>query len=324
MARLDRATQPPRVRAASDSYDRLGGPRARAMTSFFTNDRVIATAIAIAILAAPSHARGQSLPDFAGIWGRNSVDLDPPASGPGPVMNRTHTFYARIGDDTNPILKPEAAAKVRAASAVTRTNVNFATPSNQCTPWSPPYVWRALEMQMVQERNQITIIYVGDQQVRQIRLNSEHPKKVTPTWKGDSIGHYEGDTLVIDTIGIKAGPGAMIDNYATPYTEGLHLIERIRLIDGDLARRAALRSEQNSGRVEVDMGGASIDPNYKGKGLQIEIKVEDAAVFTMPWSAIVTYQRHAGPWEERVCADGRFNYIDGKDIPVPRAARPDF
>ena len=285
---------------------------------------LIGTTVAIAMLATPSQASAQALPDFSGIWGRNSVDLDPPASGPGPVMNKTHTFYMRIGDDTNPILKPEAAAKVREASAVSRTNVNFATPSNRCTPWSPPYVWRALEMQMVQGRDKVTIIYVGDQQVRQVRLNAEHPKRVTPSWKGDSIGHYEGDTLIIDTVGIKAGPGAMIDNYATPYTEGLHLIERIRLVDGEAARNAAERSEKNSGRVEVDMGGASIDPGYRGKGLQIEIRVEDPAVFTMPWSAIVTYQRHAGPWEERVCADMRYNYIDNKEVPVPRAVRPDF
>ena len=281
------------------------------------------TVVASVLFASLSHAREQA-PDFSGVWGRNSVDLDPPASGPGPVMNKTRTFYMRIGDDTNPILKPAAAAKVREASAVSRANVNFATPSNQCTPWSPPYVWRALEMQMIQQRDEVTILYVGDQQIRHVRMNGQHPRQITPSWKGDSVGHYEGDTLVIDTIGIKAGPGAMIDNYATPYTDDLHLIERIRLIDGEAARRAAERSEKNSGRVEVDMGGATIDPGYKGKGLQIEIKVEDPAVFNMPWSAVVTYQRSAGPWEERVCADNRHNYLSGKDIPVPQAAQPDF
>src|SRR3569832_1676578 len=81
------------------------------------------------------------IPDFSGIWGRNSVDYEPPPSGPGPVMNKTRTFYMRIGDDTNPILTPEAAEKVRQAAAVSRTGENFPTPSNGCTPWPPLYGW---------------------------------------------------------------------------------------------------------------------------------------------------------------------------------------
>jgi len=48
---------------------------------------------------------------------------------------------------------------------------------------------------------------------------------------GDSVGHYEGDTLVIDTVGIKIGPFAMVDMYGTPHTEKLHVVERYRLVD---------------------------------------------------------------------------------------------
>lgn len=265
-----------------------------------------------------------AIPDFSGVWGRTSVDYEPPPSGPGPVMNKTRTFYMRIGDDANPILKPFAAEKVREAGAVSRTGVNFPTPSNQCTPWSAPYAWRALEMQMLQQKDQVTILYVGDQQIRHIRLNSRHPGRVVPSYMGDSVGHYEGDTLVIDTVGIRPGPHAMIDNYGTPFSEKLHLIERIRLIDGQVANRAAEQAERDSGRVEVEMGGASIDPAYKGPGLQIAFSVDDPAVFTTPWSAQVTYRRSAGQWEERVCADNPHNYSTGADVPVPQAASPDF
>ena len=41
------------------------------------------------------------------------------------------------------------------------------------------------------------------------RRNQPHPAQVTPSWYGDSVGHYEGDTLVIDTVGVKTGPLAM-------------------------------------------------------------------------------------------------------------------
>jgi hypothetical protein len=287
--------------------------------------RMLVTGIsALFLSAAAVSAAGPAVPDFSGVWGRTSVDYEPPPSGPGPVMNKTRTFYMRIGDDTNPILRPPAAEKVRQAAAVSRTGVNFPTPSNQCTPWSAPYAWRALEMQMLQAKDRVTILYVGDQQIRRIRLNSRHPQRVIPSAMGDSIGHYEGDTLVIDTVGFKPGRYSMIDNYGTPFSEQLHLVERIRLIDGDLANRAAEQAERDSGRVEVEMGGASIDPSYKGPGLQISFRVDDPAVFTTPWSAQVTYRRSAGPWEERVCADNPHNYSTGADVPVPQAPKADF
>ena len=62
-------------------------------------------------------------------------------------------------------------------------------------------------------------------------MNQPHPAHVTPSWYGDSVGHYEGDTLVIDTVGIKVGPFAMVDMYGTPHTEALHVVERYRLLD---------------------------------------------------------------------------------------------
>src|SRR6266446_1339535 len=50
-------------------------------------------------------------------------------------------------------------------------------------------------------------------------MNKTQPAPVTPSWYGDSVGHYEGDTLVIDTVGVKADrPFAMVDMYGTPYT----------------------------------------------------------------------------------------------------------
>ena len=49
-------------------------------------------------------------------------------------------------------------------------------------------------------------------------MNQPHPVRVAPSWYGDSVGHYEGDTLVIDTVAIKIGPFAMVDMYGTPHS----------------------------------------------------------------------------------------------------------
>jgi hypothetical protein len=54
-------------------------------------------------------------------------------------------------------------------------------------------------------------------------MNQSHPAQVTPSWYGDSVGRYEGDELVVDTVGVKIGPFSMLDWYGTPYTEALHL-----------------------------------------------------------------------------------------------------
>jgi hypothetical protein len=67
-------------------------------------------------------------------------------------------------------------------------------------------------------------------------MNVPHRAPVTPSWYGDSVGHYEGDTLVFDTVGVKIGPFAMVDFYGTPYTQALHVVERYRLLDYEAAK----------------------------------------------------------------------------------------
>ena len=67
-----------------------------------------------------------------------------------------------------------------------------------------------------------------------------------------------------------------------------------------------------------------IDPDYKGKGLQLELTVEDEGVFTMPWSATVTYRRGLGEWPEIICGENTHEYYAGRDTAVPRADKPDF
>jgi hypothetical protein len=86
--------------------------------------------------------------------------------------------------------------------------------------------------------------------------------------------------------------------YGTPYTKGLHVVERYRLIDYEVAKEAVERA----GKENVRIAGWAPEPNYRGKGLQLQFTVEDEGVFTMPWSATVTYLRAAVEWPEVVCA----------------------
>src|SRR6266478_3779277 len=104
----------------------------------------------------------------------------------------------------------------------------------------------------------------GPVEVRWVRVNEPHPAHLTPSWHGDSVAHYEGDTLVIDTVGMKVGPFSMVDMYGTPQSPALHVIERYRLLDYDAATDAIERNEKENFRAS---GGGEFDANYRGKVL---------------------------------------------------------
>src|SRR5215475_13848181 len=273
------------------------------------------------------------LPDFSGLWTHSALGFESPVSGPGPVLNLGRTpsgqsnFNQLIGDPASPILQPWAAEVVRKLGEISRAGKAFPDPDNQCLLNPVPYIFWNFEIQILQQPNKVTILYPHDQDYRQIRMNQPHPAKVTPTAHGDSVGHYEGDTLVIDTVGIKVGPYTMVDRFGTPYTEALHVVERYRLLPYEAAKEAQERAQKEWPYVAA----YGIDPSYQGKGLQLEFTVEDDGVFTMPWSATITYRR-AGhdEWQERVCAENIDHYYAGaqyysdKDARIPTANKPDF
>jgi hypothetical protein len=143
----------------------------------------------------------------------------------------------------------------------------------------------------LQTPEKVVMIWQMDQQVRHVYLNvphSEHPK---PSWYGESVGRYEGDTLVVDTIGQTTR--TFLDNYRTPHSDKLHVIERYRLLDG-------------------------------GKAMQADITIEDPEVFKQPLQVVHRWRRVQGAMIESRCAEGNFNYFNQDVEPMPTAERPDF
>jgi len=290
--------------------------------------------VSVASLIGPSLSAETAapIPDLSGLWARQYIGFEPPLSGPGPIVNRSRVngqsnLSQFVGDYTSPILKPHAAAAVKKHGEIELSGTAAPNPSNQCLPMPPPYILQRQQIQLLQQGHQITILYAEGHQVRRVRLNSRHPERIKPSWYGDSIGHFDGDTLVVDTVGIKVGPHSMIDSYGTPYSEALHLVERYRLIDYDEGRAAAARSERENRRLIADSltgNGVGIDTEYTGKALQVQFTVEDANVFTMPWSATTTYWRASGDWVERSCAENVNEYYPGQNAAIPTARTPDF
>ena len=141
---------------------------------------------------------------------------------------------------------------------------------------------------MFQQPGNITIVYAVDHQVRHVCMNAQHPPNLTPSWYGDSVGHYEGDTLVIDTVGLNTR--SFVDNYRTPHTEKLHVVERWRIIEAD-----------------------SI--------LEVRFTVDDPGTYNQPWSAIQRFRRVPTQMDEEVCAEGNFLLFD---YGIPKAIAADF
>jgi len=124
-------------------------------------------------------------------------------------------------------------------------------PQTFCLPGSPPVPGgSSFFVKFVQRPELLVLLFEGDPGVRQIFLDGrDHPdsEDYDPTWMGHSVGHWEGETLVVDTVGFN--DRGWIGNY--PRSEALHTIERYTRTD--------------YGRLEV------------------EFIVEDPGVFTAPW-----------------------------------------
>src|SRR5215471_2464289 len=290
-------------------------------------------AVAATLDLGHSATPAQPIPDFSGMWAHPSIPgFEPLASGPTSLINRSrsngHGDLAKLnGDYSNPILKPQAAEIVRQHAEMSLAGVGYPTPRNQCWPGGVPFVLPTNGMMMFQQQDKITIVYAVNHQVRHVRINQPHPAKLTPSWYGDSVAHYEGDTLVIDTVGVKIGPFAMVDWYGTPHSSALHVIERYRLLNYEAAKDGLDRdARENATGRSADSGiePFGMDPDYRGKYLQLYVTVDDDGVFAMPWSATVTYGRPLGEWLENVCAENPRKYGTEKDVQVPTAAKPDF
>jgi hypothetical protein len=232
--------------------------------------------------------------------GTNSAFLKVPGdTGPGPILQHPDFPYDRVNnrrmaDTNNPILKPEVKAKMDAEVArVMAGGIPF-VPTSRCWPGSVPglHVYTAPNV-LLQTPEQVWLVNMRGE-VRRIYMEVPHSADPGFTWYGESVGHYEnGDTLVVDTIGLEAkGP---IDRLNTPHTRALHVVERFTLIDG-------------------------------GKRMRVTMDVEDPGVFTQPFRQMVEYAGITDEWREYVCNENSVEYFIPEEelVPVPSSKRRDF
>jgi hypothetical protein len=284
-----------------------------------------------------------AIPDFSRTWYHPAFPwFEPPASGPGPVTNRSRgpqrpggaagspqavppregvsNYDQLVGDYTNPILKPWAAEVVKKFGEISLAGITYGNASNQCWPMPMLFVYKQFLVRLLQRPDDVVLVY-NSSDIRRVRLNDRHPEPLTPSWYGDSVGHYEGDTLVIDTVGVKADrPYAMIDLFGTPYTKSLHVVERYRLREYDDVKDAIERNIKENWLFTGD-----VFSKHRGKFLQVHLTVEDAGAFTTPWTSTMTYVPGPDGPAEGICAENPHQYYyDRSDAKIPHADKPDF
>jgi hypothetical protein len=283
-------------------------------------------------LSFPAMAAGVSPPDFAPNpsvgWFAYSREFIPPASGAGPVRQdpahphvsndefrvtgRQPTFP--MGDPNSPILQPWSSDVIRKRNELIISGNPHFLPFASCWPLGVTeflLIPMTMALYFVQGPKEVVMIQAGFNDVRHIHLTEKHSTNVKTSWYGESIGRYEGDTLVVDTIGLD--DRTPMDEFGTPHTKQLHVIERFHLIDG-------------------------------GETLEVNVHVEDAGAFTMPWDAIQRFGRFEpvvgkvpierlsalatpaqGPLIEAICAENPNSFFVGQPaMPIPRAVEPEF
>jgi hypothetical protein len=219
-----------------------------------------------ACLALPALALAQQ-PNLSGVWNMHTTPqtryLSYSFSREEPPMTEWAQERFKL---TKPSFGPRAFADSN--DPVNPTTVN---PVGCFPPGTPRIYLQPFPMEIVQTPARVLMIFEFNHFIRQIWTDGRgHNTDLGPTWFGDSIGHWEGDTLVVDTIGLN--DKTWIDRAGHPHSDQLHVVERMR------------RPEPNT--------------------LQVGLTMEDPKAYTKPWGGQLTFQLHP-TWNitEMVCED---------------------
>jgi hypothetical protein len=252
--------------------------------------RLLATTTVALMVVAQAGARAQNtvgaqVPDITGSWERHGSPLGQRGGG---AADPTIPPPA-----SQPQLKPEYLkewqTRVQAARAADAKGEPLATNATHCLPDGMPAMMAAVfPIEILQSRGQITVIEEAYTQVRRILL--DRPQKsiddIEPGFYGHSVGRWEGDTLVVETIGIKEN----VRFQNAPHSPQMRIRERMKLVSPTV--------------------------------LWNEITIEDPVTLEKPWVVTYAYRRMPNyTLLEYICEDNR-EYADDKGLQKIRVAEP--
>jgi hypothetical protein len=215
------------------------------------------------------HRTATSRPDLTGIWQESSAsvfELQWSDSRGQPLKTLPMTPWAEEKFRTNRPIGPY-------------TSLNSNDPRVNCLPPGVPGIYtNAFPMEIFQIPGRVMMLFEYDHYVRQIFTDRrDHPKDVNPTWMGDSIGKWQGDTLVVDSVGFN--DRTWLDVHGHPHSEALHVVERIRRVD------------HNTLMIEITLD----DP----KAYTTPLRTQRKLILKPAWNIM-----------EFICEDNMVNFLD--------------
>jgi len=243
----------------------LSQPRSSSRVSLLSQLANLAITFSLALAVCPSvlpnssrHVESRQnpphAPDISGVWvGReNAITFAPTEP---PLQSWAKSKFQSIKPGYGPHASPDSE-----------------DPILSCYPPGVPRIMLIpFPIQIVELPTQVLMIFEYDHFVRQIDMTRQsHPKDLDPTWMGDSIGKWDGDTLVIDTVGLN--DKTWLDQVGHPHSSGLHVIEHLRRVNQDT--------------------------------LQDTLTIDDPRTYTKSWTGRQTFTLRPG-WKikEYVCED---------------------
>jgi hypothetical protein len=213
-----------------------------------------ACVLGFAALGVPHAAQAADHPDFTGMW-------------------RVQAFTPTVKTDKGalPPLRPEAKAiyDKRVADRAAKRDVH--DPIDACLPHGAARLMFApYPMLIMQANGQLDLIQEANHTTRLIYIGQPPVDDDDPKWLGDSSGHWQGRTLVVDTI--NNDPRTWLDKAGLPHSDAMKVTERLSL--------------GKDGKVMTDA-----------------ITIDDPKTYTAPWTTTVRYRRLPGveTLKENVC-----------------------
>jgi len=204
-------------------------------------------------------------PDLSGLWSRLRD---------GAVARGYEMYVLDFGKSDSPMTS-WAAAKYKITGAMYHGNdpkTVLSDPVFQCFPPGVPRIYLFnFPVQIVQIPGQVIMLFEYDHFVRRIYTDGRpHDAELGPLWMGDSIGKWEGDTLVVDTANFN--DKTLLDRVGRPHSDALHVVERIRRIDAN--------------------------------SLEIAFTIDDPKAYTKPWGTKLIFESKP-TWKvmEQICED---------------------
>jgi hypothetical protein len=240
----------------------------------FLVPRAILAILSAVLLSGVGHAQSKpGAPDFSGAWGpyRAGRGADPKLAPPPATPMALKPEYAKAYE-----------ARRAAEAEANSRGEPLANPSVGCVPYGVPSMMSVAvyPIEIIQTPKQITIIAEAFSEVRRVYMGKPQLSidEVPPGYYGRSVGRWEGDTLVIDTVGIKPS----VQYQRMPHSDQIRIVERMRFVSPDI--------------------------------LHDQITIEDPIVLEKPYTYTLAYRRMPDyEMVEFVCDNNR-EYVDEKGV----------